>query len=545
MNFYKPGVPLPLLKEELPSHKRKNHPCRTQKEGDDIPTSQMDLLVSSGELESYVGYLSAKIYEIQIKSNYDDRSHISSLSNLTDKLRSRFPNYLRPIKNLKTRMNLNVTKCIVHLLLSLGCMMPIRAQEATESMQVNQITPLKAGDIVPDAVWKIPLKIVNHPEGMDTIRLSDYRENRFIIIDFWATWCTNCYAGLDSISSWVGKLPSTLFLSATTENKDKVLSAYKKREWNHIGVIEQNELQKYFPHKFVPHQVMILDGKVYGITDGSKITIDKIRKVLDGKSITIRQKIDNLEYDYKKDFLSSIVETAEAENIGRISNIYRYIDGIGEGQYLEQVGNYSKLTVTNSSLQKIHQAFVPKDYHHHILYDLKRPLHLKPSNDLKGGDFTDWHIKHAYSYELIASSKIKKEDLYAHALEEMNRYLGLKGEYKEIEVECYFIENIDKKTSIQGLSNPGTVRTIKFSNLIRYLNYRHPSDSIYLPLTAYVNKSDHPLEEMITLPQGFDYRNPKALSEHISRHGLKMVKGKTKKIYYVISDLNYEGKDVL
>src|SRR5690606_23251256 len=44
---------------------------------------------------------------------------------------------------------------------------------------------LRIGDPIPEAGWHMPLPVVNHPKGKDTVTLHDYRD-QLIILDFWA-----------------------------------------------------------------------------------------------------------------------------------------------------------------------------------------------------------------------------------------------------------------------------------------------------------------------------------------------------------------------
>src|SRR5690606_11186126 len=50
---------------------------------------------------------------------------------------------------------------------------------------VSEIKPLQIGDTIPEALWQLPLQVVNHPKGKDTITLNDYRDKKLIILDFW------------------------------------------------------------------------------------------------------------------------------------------------------------------------------------------------------------------------------------------------------------------------------------------------------------------------------------------------------------------------
>src|SRR5690606_33173060 len=68
------------------------------------------------------------------------------------------------------------------------------AQQA-EPAATADIKPLQIGDTIPEWLWHLPLQVVNHPEGRDTITLDDYR-GKLIILDFWATWCSACISAM-------------------------------------------------------------------------------------------------------------------------------------------------------------------------------------------------------------------------------------------------------------------------------------------------------------------------------------------------------------
>src|SRR5690606_25869757 len=74
----------------------------------------------------------------------------------------------------------------------------------------TEIKPLKVGDTIPKELWNMPLQVVNHPEGKDTITLNDYRDKKLIILDFWATWCKSCIEGFPNLSRLQKEFPEQL-----------------------------------------------------------------------------------------------------------------------------------------------------------------------------------------------------------------------------------------------------------------------------------------------------------------------------------------------
>lgn len=43
---------------------------------------------------------------------------------------------------------------------------------------VRDVQPLNVGDPIPDELWEMPLQVVNHPEGKETITLEDYSASK-------------------------------------------------------------------------------------------------------------------------------------------------------------------------------------------------------------------------------------------------------------------------------------------------------------------------------------------------------------------------------
>src|SRR5690606_538187 len=68
----------------------------------------------------------------------------------------------------------------------------VSAQQAEPAATaVADIKPLQIGDTIPEYLWQLPLQVVNHPKGQETITLNKHR-GKLIILDFWATWCVLC-----------------------------------------------------------------------------------------------------------------------------------------------------------------------------------------------------------------------------------------------------------------------------------------------------------------------------------------------------------------
>src|SRR5690606_8784518 len=87
----------------------------------------------------------------------------------------------------------------------------------------TEIKPLQIGDTIPEELWNMPLQVVNHPEGKDTIRLNEYRDKKLIILDFWATWCGSCIDGMRQYLKDAERYDEyATILYTTTEGSEKI-----------------------------------------------------------------------------------------------------------------------------------------------------------------------------------------------------------------------------------------------------------------------------------------------------------------------------------
>lgn len=175
------------------------------------------------------------------------------------------------------------------------------AQSASERAATKvEIKPLEVGDTIPKELWEMPMQVVNHPSGKPSIKLSDYRDQKLIILDFWATYCSSCIANMPRTHKFQSEIDGVIFLPVSFETLEKVSPFIKKNyitdSLNLYSVVGDTVFSKYFPYKSIPHFVWITaDGKVRSITQAQQVTEKNIREMLasPGKTkLALAQKID-------------------------------------------------------------------------------------------------------------------------------------------------------------------------------------------------------------------------------------------------------------
>lgn len=98
-----------------------------------------------------------------------------------------------------------------------------------EAKGLNNIVPLKIGDVVPDSLWYHRMPLYKGVDLIDTVCLADYAaEDKVLIIDFWPTWCSSC-------------IESLLHLDSIIANR-----RYKNIEFISINVIDTEHSYRSF-----------------------------------------------------------------------------------------------------------------------------------------------------------------------------------------------------------------------------------------------------------------------------------------------------------
>ncbi|MCS3553153.1 MULTISPECIES: peroxiredoxin [unclassified Sphingobacterium] len=148
-----------------------------------------------------------------------------------------------------------------------------------------KIQPLKIGDSIPEAVWSMPLQIVNHPEGNDTITLNDYRDKKLIVLDFWAIWCAPCIKSIIYIDSLITEIDSdqiALLPINRYDNKARMQSFINKVDWPFPSVINNKMLDEILMSSYRDYLgvVWILDQKLFAVPRKESITIENLESLL-------------------------------------------------------------------------------------------------------------------------------------------------------------------------------------------------------------------------------------------------------------------------
>ncbi|TJZ60060.1 redoxin domain-containing protein [Sphingobacterium olei] len=170
-----------------------------------------------------------------------------------------------------------------------------QAQSAGEQAAANGlavIKPLQIGDTIPEALWNLPLQVVNHPDGKDTITLNDYRDKKLIILDFWSSWCSSCinsFPSLDSIQNVFRDDLQILLVNPASSKDDRLRILYIMEQQGRgvtgsfavPSIYNDKIITKYFQPKVYPRLIWLNEkGEVLAITGKKELNHGRLQQLL-------------------------------------------------------------------------------------------------------------------------------------------------------------------------------------------------------------------------------------------------------------------------
>jgi len=399
---------------------------------------------------------------------------------------------------------------------------------------------LNIGDTIPEYLWHLPLQVVNHPDGKETITLGDYRR-KLIILDFWATWCSACIGNFPTVAQMQRTFENDLAtLLVTYEPKNKALQTLQGRnrspQTNLTSIVEDSIFQQLFEHKLIPHYVWIsAKGVVKATTSTAAITVENIRNAIADENIDAAYKID---MDLAKPLFSS--EWLPTQNLKHYAILINgRIEGTGSGTKPRvQNGRTTGFLFTNTSLLKLYEYCfrgIDKRYRFADLnVSVKNPEYLireKSTLPLK-----EWYRRFGYSFDFIIPEE-RADSLYDHMLNTLNTVSPYVGSVKEVEEICLVLRPIcDQKDfvytqgdrQIQVANNQLMLNNVPMHYLIEKLNTEFSFGKRIVDSTNYQGK--------IHVEFSNEIHSLAGLKKELRKHGLSLTKERIRVHTFTIND---------
>ena len=318
-------------------------------------------------------------------------------------------------------------------------------------------TEIKLGDLCPDI--KIA-NIVNY--NLASGYIHDFK-GKWLILDFWATWCAPCVNFLksaDSLQKEYGRQLTILPVSYEAPEKvSNFLQRYKEETGRSIpSVVNDSILSSIFKHKIVPHEVWIdPDGRVRGISSEEDVNVKTIDYVLAHKMVPFKEKVDeeNIEVDRSKPILTGTqnIQVDDDELLFH-SVLTRYKKGLlmGGGS------SANSYTLLNTSIVWLYKIAIGQS-RSEFFPDNRLMLQVKDSSvvtypwEPDMSKFDSWKQHNTYCYEVHIGDTAIRKDMFEFMRNDLNRYFsayGIQGKLERRKMECFVLTRISSKDKIRS-----------------------------------------------------------------------------------------------
>lgn len=188
----------------------------------------------------------------------------------------------------RLRKVLNVFFCGFLFLIFNPCYSQQRgAEKKYGTNEITKMSALQIGDTVPDIFWHIKHQALINNEPLN---FTFKEEGKFILLDFWATWCTVCVREFPKVDSLYQSLKDDVTVvlvnqKGNRDTKESIIDFFERYHSRYPYAMDMPQiyvdsvLSGYFEHRSIPYYVLISPkGRVLSI--GGNRAIPAIMEIL-------------------------------------------------------------------------------------------------------------------------------------------------------------------------------------------------------------------------------------------------------------------------
>lgn len=363
-------------------------------------------------------------------------------------------------------------------------------------------------------------KILN--SDITSAKLSEYRANKIVILEYWGTFCSSCIASFPRLEELQRKFKNNLQVITITADSEKRIEQFLKNgKFNLPVAIDKNgQLNAAFPHRAVPHTIIIdKEGIVRAITEPTEITEELITKIINGQSVAIQEKKDLLNFDPTKP-LSAF------GNINFQLTITPFQEGFPSYATVEGTEKYkNRIFATNLIATSLYE------------YAYQFPALVRTEIEISDSSNVKWSKENAICFELILPDELA-DRRFEIMKEQLDIYFGYKATVEKREKPVKILQRIKGTT----ISLKESAKDATPSGMYGGLGLSMKASDISILADFIQSQLNFPVVNETNLKGKYDFdvpwynENPNQIYKELKKLGLELVEGKRKIEVLVIKD---------
>lgn len=287
-------------------------------------------------------------------------------------------------------------------------------------------------------------------------KISDFK-GKYIVIDFWATWCVPCINALPRLNKLQKEFATDIQFLPMTNQDQKTISAFyasfnKADSLILPSAINEESLHAYFKHSFIPYTVILdREGKVVSIPNSDDITEANLRKLLGGEKPPMKQNADNgkaSRYSFTNPLLTDNIFHTGHLYYSMIAGYNPLLPGLAGVKAYQDSSVGAKITVLNASISQLYEyAFgdFPSDDNMVIgISPARTRIESRDSDRLMrpmSKERNAWYEQNAYCYELIVPARLTSR---AHKMmrTDLGNYFGYDAKIEKRKTMCWILKKL-------------------------------------------------------------------------------------------------------
>ena len=381
-------------------------------------------------------------------------------------------------------------------------------ESRSQSVQSYKTTAALVNQLCPNFVFDTLLNYKKEKLSIASLK------GKFIILDFWGTFCLPCITAFPKIEGFQKRFGDTLqVLLVATDGYQKAAQFYEARNKSNnpmaLPCSVNRNAADYFQIKEVSTYIWIDDqGYIKGITDEFQLTEQNIADFINKKNVQLKG-VEKKAIRDKKQYLVAQASEIDSNAVMFSSSLTKYLNGVSGSYFFPKKGIGARITADNASVNNLYRmafgdstGIVP--YNRLIIESAHPEKYKLPKNE----DFDKWKYDNAYCYELKVP-KEKQSDILKIMQDDLKRMFGANVYMENRTVQCLILVAekplrclADKTLSPKREINAGGVTVInspfkEFVELIQHFNQEKImldetgiTDNVDIALKAQMNDVD-------------------------------------------------------